>query len=103
LNLPHVGTPSIEWCSKGVFPHMGDSRVYIELSRKITILLLVLFQQQETTVLCLQQTGVFIRHSQLARFIKINSMSKDFFGIFKLIRIENKTTNKDSVEGLSYG
>jgi hypothetical protein len=47
--LSGIGTPSVESYRKGVFPHKDDLRVYIELSKKMVVLLLVLFQQSATT------------------------------------------------------
>jgi hypothetical protein len=44
FNLPLIGTPSVEWCSKDVFPQEGGSRAYIKILGKIVVILLVLFQ-----------------------------------------------------------
>jgi hypothetical protein len=38
FRLPLFGTPSVEWCNKGVFPYKDDLGVYIELSGKIMVL-----------------------------------------------------------------
>jgi hypothetical protein len=62
-----VGTTRVKWLNKRNLTHMSDSRVYIKLSEKMVISL-ILFSQPKNAkemVLCPNSTEVFVKHNYL--------------------------------------